>query len=97
MSIQEPTLPSEQLQKVLSIVETDLRDGILKDKSLPEWYVMATALVTAYDAFSEAGKLGLMFDATNSFDVAMLVWCAESSLREKRKNALASVPDPSHN
>ena len=97
MSNQKPTLPSEQLQSVLNLFEKHLKNGVLSDKSLPEWYVMATALVTAHAAFDAAGKINVMFDATNSFDVAMLVWCTESSVREKRRTAVASVPDPTQN
>ena len=95
--IQEPTLPSEQLQSVLNLFEKHLKNGVLSDKSLPEWYVMATALVTAHAAFERSGQINVMFDATNSFDVAMLVWCTESSVREKRRTAVASVPDPTQN
>ena len=97
MSNQKPTLPSEQLQSVLNLFEKHLKNGVLSDKSLPEWYVMATALVTAHAAFERSGQINVMFDATNSFDVAMLVWCTESSVREKRRTAVASVPDPSRN
>ena len=74
MSNQKPTLPSEQLQSVLNLFEKHLKNGVLSDKSLPEWYVMATALVTAHAAFERSGQINVMFDATNSFDVAMLVW-----------------------
>ena len=97
MSNQKPTLPSEQLQSVLNLGEKHLKNGVLSDKSLPEWYVMATALVTAHAAFERSGQINVMFDATNSFDVAMLVWCTESSVREKRRTAVASVPDPTQN
>ena len=97
MSNQKTTLPSEQLQSVLNLFEKHLKNGVLSDKSLPEWYVMATALVTAHAAFERSGQINVMFDATNSFDVAMLVWCTESSVREKRRTAVASVPDPSRN
>ena len=97
MSNQKPTLPSEQLQSVLNLFEKHLKNGVLSDKSLPEWYVMATALVTAHAAFERSGQINVMFDATNSFDVAMLVWCTESSVREKRRTAVALVPDPRQN
>ena len=97
MNNQKTTLPSEQLQSVLNLFEKHLKNGVLSDKSLPEWYVMATALVTAHAAFERSGQINVMFDATNSFDVAMLVWCTESSVREKRRTAVASVPDPSRN
>ena len=97
MSNQKTTLPSEQLQSVLNLFEKHLKNGVLSDKSLPEWYVMATALVTAHAAFERSGQINVMFDATNSFDVAMLVWCTESSVREKRRTAVASVPDPRQN
>ena len=97
MSNQKPTLPSEQLQSVLNLFEKHLKNGVLSDKSLPEWYVMATALVTAHAAFERSGQINVMFDATNSFDVAMLVWCTESSVREKRRTAVTSVPDPRQN
>ena len=97
MDIQTLTIPSKKLQAVLNIFEADLKERILKDKSLPEWYVMTAALVTAHDAFAQVGKIDSMFDTTNSFDLAMLVWCAQARLREQRKAAVNSAPDASLN
>ncbi len=97
MATQKPTLPSPRLKAVLRLFETQLKEGALKDKAVPEWYVMVSALVAAFEVFDHPGKLELMFDLSNSFYQAMLVWCVEASLRERRKTAVTSAPDPSQN
>jgi len=97
MDIQKPTLPSERLQAVLSLFEKSLREGVLKDKSLPEWYYMASALMAAFEVFDKSGKTDLMFDTSNPFDMAMLTWCVETTVREKRKIAVTPTIDLSRN
>ena len=87
MDIQKPTLPSERLQAVLSLFENNLKNGVMKDKSLPEWYLMASALMAAFE----------MFDTSNPFDLAMLTLCVETTVREKRKVTVTPTIDLSRN
>ena len=95
----EPTMPSQKLQTVLELFEANLKEGRFKDADLPEFYVMATALMDAHASFAKAGKVPVMFDSSNPFDLAMLVWCVEAEVREKRKKEakLATAPDPRQN
>jgi len=92
-------MPSKKLQTVLTLFETDLRQEKFKDAEIPEFYLMVTALMNAHSAFAKAGKVPVMFDCTNPFDMAMLVWCVEADVREKRKNEakMETAPDPRRN
>lgn len=63
----------------------------------PGWLRMTLALEEGYRTLSEAGTLSNMFDTTNEFDRALLVWCHEAQNREHQaiQSHDMSMPFPS--
>ena len=90
-------IPSDRFQDALNIFEAHLKNGSLKDENAPEWAMMAAALQRGFEVLEKDGKLHLMFDTSNSFDLAILAWCVEARLRQERKVPRASIPNPSLN
>ena len=89
--------PSDRFKSALQIFVDEFEAKPLKDKDLPQWACMAVALANAFQAFEAVGKLELMFDTSNPFDLALLAWCAEARARQRRKTAMPSTADPSRN
>ncbi len=90
-------LPSKRLQLAVAVFEEDFRQKAPKDQPFPEWSIMASALYSAFNVFDKAEKLGFMFDTSNPFDRAMLVWCVEVDRREKEKKPQPPTIDLSRN
>jgi hypothetical protein len=99
MKTPESPIPSDRFQDSLKVFEDVLKKGKFKDEQPPEWALMAAALESGFQILEKEGKLPLMFDTTNPFDLALLAWCVEARNREnrKREEALAQAPDPSRN
>ncbi len=90
-------IPSDRLQDSITIFAAHLKQGRLKEADAPEWAMMAAALECGFALLEKEGKLHLMFDTSNPFDLALLAWCVEAQLRQKRKEQEAQASNPSLN
>lgn len=97
MNASKFVLPSRQLQSAIAVFEEEIRRKTPADQPMPEWYVMAFSMYSAFEVFVKAQKLDSMFDTGNSFDRAMLVWCTEAERRENAKKPQPPTIDLSRN
>ncbi len=79
MDNQQILTPSPDFQRNLSAFEESAQQGLVKRP--PVWLQMASGLSLAYRTLEPMGTLGIMFDQTNEFDMALLRWCLEAEIR----------------
>ena len=95
MEIPKLPIPSDRFQNALTIFEEHLKKAKYQDVNPPQWAMMSAALEFGFRVLEKECKLDTMFDTSNPFDLAMLAWCVEAQLRQKRKES--QTPNPSLN